>query len=273
MLNLATLLRLERPLAILDFETTGLDPEKDRIIQIGITVHYMAREPIGWVSLINPGIPITNRGSHGITDADVADAPPFARVAPALAPKILNVDFGGYNTEFDVNFLRHEMRRAEVAWEWTGYIIDSYSIYRQKLPHSLTNAYCEFGGPNGEPLPPGSTLEGAHDAGKDVAATEIVLRGQLLRFPDLPRTVKDLSEYCFPKRPGAIDRKGMIIWHEGEACVTFGKYGRNSPYPLKKIERSYLQWCAGEGSNLPADVKEILKGAAIGVYPVKEPAE
>jgi len=270
LVNLAQFLTLDRPLAVLDLETTGFDTEQDRIIQIAITIHYPHREPIQWASLVNPGTPILNVNAHGITDSAVHDSPTFDRIAPALAPKMTNVDIMGYNVEFDIGFMRAGMKRTGVTWEWNGHIIDPLSIYRQRKPMTLSNAYQEFGGEDGQPLPEGSKLEGAHDAGIDVGAAEIVLRGQLLRWKDLPRTVPELAAYCFPRKANALDKKGTIIWHENKVCIAFGKHGKNGPKPLEdvvRMDRRYLEWVLSD--NFPPDTKEIIAAALMGQYPTR----
>lgn len=271
MVNLAQYLTLERPLAVVDLETTGFDSKMDRICQISITIHYTHRDPIHWESLINPERPITNhKESHGITDEAVQGKPTFAQVAPALAPKIMNVDICGYNVDFDIGFLRAEMARAGVSWPWKGHTIDSYVIYKKKKPHNLTNAYLEYGGEDGNPLPPGSRLDGAHNAEIDVAATEVVMRGQILRHSDLPKTIPELSAWCFPQKsnPNRIDENAKFVWNEqGEPCIAFGKYARNGPCPMRQVGRDYWKFIAD--NDFPADVKQIAALALTGVYPVK----
>lgn len=269
-MNLANYLTLERPLAVLDLETTGFDAEKERIVQIALTIHYPHRDPIQWMSLVNPGIPIRNASeSHGITDEAVKDSPSFLQIAPALAPKILHVDIAGYNVDFDITFLRAEMRRSGVTWEWSGCVIDAYRIYKRKKPHNLTNAYLEYGGDNGEPLPPGHILDGAHNAGVDVQATEMALRGQLLRHSDLPRNVKELELWCFPQKPNAIDRAGKFLWVNDVACITFGKHAKNGPRPMKEVPRDYFDYIANPINGFPPDMREIAAAAAAGKFPVK----
>lgn len=280
------ILTLTRPLAVLDFETTGLNPEIDRVIQIGLTIHYPHRDPISWTSLIDPEIPILN-DQHGITDAMIRACskcrltknehplelcqefrpnPTFKQLAPALAPRITDVDIAGYNVTFDVDFMRAEMKRAGVNWAWDGHIVDAYQIYKAKKGHTLTNAYQEFGGEDGSPLPEGTTFENAHDAGADVSATEIVLRGQLLRFTNLPRTVEELSAFCFPKNKNAVDKQGKFVWIGDEAAFNFGKWrGRTLRDPAV---RGYLKWMATTGDFSP-EVKEICEDAVAGRFPTK----
>lgn len=258
------ILLLERPLAILDCETTGLSPEVDRIIQIAITIHYPDKDPIPWASLINPGIPIANHEHHGITDEHVKDAPSFQEHAEGLANYILASDIGGYNVLFDIGFLKAEMKRAGIAFEWKGHVIDPLLIYKIKRGHTLSNAYLEYGGENGEPI--NTPFEDAHDASADVRATEIVLRGQLLRHTNLPRTVAELAGFCFPRNENSIDETGKFIWVNGEAAFNFGKW-RGKLLKDRQV-RGYLGWIANVGE-FSEEVKEIAQDALDGVFPEK----
>lgn len=255
MLN--SILQLERPLAVLDLESTGVNVDQDRIVQIAITIHYPHRDPIAWTTLINPERPIPNSHVHGVKDDDVVDHPRFVQVAPALAPKLLKADIAGYNVTFDVNLLRAEMRRANVEWNWEGHMIDAYQIFRMKVGHTLTNAYKRFVDPAGFP--------DAHDAGKDVAATEKVLHAQLREFTDLPRTVKALSEVCFPKPQDAVDGSGKFVWREGSVVCNFGKH---KGVKLENMPRAYLTWMFETG-DFRDDVKTLVQNALQGGYPTK----
>lgn len=74
-----------RGFAVLDLETTGLDPAC-RVVEIAVVRldrHGAPRD--AWQSLVNPGIPIPNAAVHGIDNARVAEAPSFARIAASLA--------------------------------------------------------------------------------------------------------------------------------------------------------------------------------------------
>lgn len=253
------ILQLTRPLVIFDLETTGLNPEVDRIVQIAVTIHYVEKDPIAWSSLVNPETPIMNTGNHQITDSMVADAPLFKIIAPALAPRLLNVDLMGYNIkDFDLKFLQVEMKRAEVDWPWNGFIIDPLHIFRIRRGHTLENAYRTYVDPKG--------FTGAHNARVDVAATEAVLIGQLTQYEDLPRTVKELSSFCFPIPENALDRGGKLVWVGNDIAFNFGKWrGRL----LKDPEvRSYLYWIAQKG-DFSDEIKEIVQNVLDGDYPTK----
>ena len=72
-------LKLDRPLAVLDLETTGTAPEIDRIIEIAILLVYPDGKEIEYCRRVNPEIAIPPEATnvHGIRDEDVKNQPPF----------------------------------------------------------------------------------------------------------------------------------------------------------------------------------------------------
>ena len=98
---------------VVDVETTGLDPESNRIIQIALIRTDAFANPLGyWTSFVNPEIPIMNGEIHGITATDVEDAPTFAVLVDTIADKIKGQVLVGHNLVFDVSFLTSEFARA-----------------------------------------------------------------------------------------------------------------------------------------------------------------
>ncbi len=92
----------------LDLETTGLNPEKDAIIEVG-AVKYRDGEPVEEFStLINPGRPIPYEITliTGITDRDVSAAPSFDRIVGPLMRFVGQHPVVGHNIGFDLGFLR-----------------------------------------------------------------------------------------------------------------------------------------------------------------------
>jgi DNA polymerase-3 subunit epsilon len=73
---------LEKPLAVIDLETTGTDPQTDRIVEIGILKVTLDGRRSRLVQRLNPGIAIPPSATniHGITDEDVANEPRFAEM-------------------------------------------------------------------------------------------------------------------------------------------------------------------------------------------------
>src|SRR5438270_14068809 len=78
---------LDRPLAVLDLETTGVDPKLDRIIEVSVLKLLPGGGHDHRTRRVNPGVPIPPEATavHGITDDDVADSPTFRAIAPSFS--------------------------------------------------------------------------------------------------------------------------------------------------------------------------------------------
>lgn len=76
-------LKLERPLAVFDIESTGIMPQRDRIVEIAVLKIFPDGRSQNTVRRLNPEMPIPPGATavHGITDADVADCPTFLLIA------------------------------------------------------------------------------------------------------------------------------------------------------------------------------------------------
>jgi len=98
----------EHPLAIVDLETTGADPNRDRITEVAILRIDGGRLVERWSSLIDPERPIPPRIQEvtGISDAMVAHAPNFRALADEIAERLADAVFVAHNARFDFNFLR-----------------------------------------------------------------------------------------------------------------------------------------------------------------------
>lgn len=243
------LLKLERPLAFFDLETTGIRMGKDRIVQIGVVRLNADGSRESWQTLVNPGMPIPPEATavHGITDADVADAPVLEEVAAALLEQLDGCDLSGFNLlRFDIPFLTEELFRVGVNWDSSrARVIDVQRIYHQMEPRNLSAAlkfYC------------GRTHEGAHDALADVEATADVLLAQLERYSDLPQDVDQLG-HLSGDRNRPPDAAGKLQFDaDGNIGLSFGKYkgwtlenvGRNDP--------GYLQWLMTKAELPPSTI-------------------
>jgi len=97
----------------LDLETTGLDAKTDRIIEIGAVVFRTGKPAEEFSTFINPGvaIPALITRLTGIRQDDIAGAPQFADVAEKLLGFLGALPLCGHQIEFDINFLKEELRR------------------------------------------------------------------------------------------------------------------------------------------------------------------
>jgi predicted DnaQ family exonuclease/DinG family helicase len=92
----------------LDLETTGLDPERDAIIEIG-AVKFQADEVLdAFSTFVNPGRPIPHPITEltGIQDQDVAEAPNLHSVLPRLSHFVGERPIIGHSVQFDMAFIR-----------------------------------------------------------------------------------------------------------------------------------------------------------------------
>ncbi|MGB9669274.1 MAG: exonuclease domain-containing protein, partial [Anaerolineales bacterium] len=95
-------------LVALDIETTGLDPEKDRIIEIGAIRFNNNRIEKEFHTLINPGRPLPPFITQltGITDQMLVKAPSIQKILPELKDFIGYDAILGHSIKFDLSFLK-----------------------------------------------------------------------------------------------------------------------------------------------------------------------
>lgn len=91
----------------LDIETTGLDPERDSIIEIG-AVKFRGQEILDtWSSLVNPHrpLPYNIQRLTGIRPEEVDSAPPLSSLLGSLSHFVGHHLLVGHNIAFDLAFL------------------------------------------------------------------------------------------------------------------------------------------------------------------------
>jgi DNA polymerase III subunit epsilon len=253
-------LKLDRPLAVFDIESTGTNRRADRIIDLAIVKIWPDGHSEAHTFRVNPQMPIPPDSTeiHGITDADVKDAPPFAQMARRVAEVLQDCDLAGFNISgFDVPVLCEEFARAGVPFDTDSRrILDAQRIFHKKVPRDLPAAlsyYC------------GEMHLAAHDAMEDVAATLRVIEGQMQRYPDLPRDMDGLDAFCNPRDPKWVDRTGKLKWTDGEAVINFGKKQGQKLRDVARDEPSFLQWMLK--SDFPRDTLDLVQGALKGKFP------
>jgi len=94
-------------IAALDIETTGLNPQKDKIIEIGVRLFDGTRIEDEWTSLINPRchIPEFITDLTGISNEMVHNAPDIQDVLDDLTTLVGTIPILGHNIRFDLSFL------------------------------------------------------------------------------------------------------------------------------------------------------------------------
>ena len=175
-------LNLKRPIVFLDLETTGVDPSKDRIVEISLVKVMPDGSEEVKTRRLNPQMHIPEAASaiHHIYDKDVADCPTFSMIAKSLWSYLEGCDLGGYNiTKFDIPMLTREFSRAGLTFTTANRrIIDAYNIFCRMEPRNLSAAYKFFCGKD---------MKDAHSAEADTLATVEIFEGEIKRYSQMAR--------------------------------------------------------------------------------------
>jgi len=123
---------LTRIYVALDLETTGLDPLRDSILEIG-AVKFRGDEILDkFASLVNPGRPVPLKITEltGITSEMVQNAPSLWSVLPRFSAFVRDLPVVGHNIAFDLGFLR---RHQAVA---SNDALDTFELAGILMPHA-----------------------------------------------------------------------------------------------------------------------------------------
>lgn len=228
-------LQLKRPLAVIDLETTGINPGIDKIVEIAIVKIMPDESKQVKRKLLNPEMAISKASSdiHGITNEMVKDAPTFRQVANEIKQFLENCDIGGYNSnKFDIPVLVEEFLRIGIDFKFESRkLVDVQKIFYQMEPRTLSAAfkfYCN------------KELVNAHSAEADVMATWEVLDAQIERYPQLGNTIESILKVIGEEE--IVDFARRMIVQEGKIVFNFGKHKGKCVEEVFKIERSYYDW-------------------------------
>ncbi len=217
-------------LIALDIETTGSDPEKDRIIEVAAIRFNSRRVEAEWHSLINPAKPLPPAITllTGITDQMLVSAPPIQKVAQELNRFIGNSPIVGHSINFDLAFLN----RFGIAPH--NLLIDTYDIASVINPtssrYNLTALAQQYG----------ILVQGKHRALEDARTTRSLylrLYEELLKLPiRLLAEIVHLTEATdwggfWAFQSALKERTQEIVSPEASASLFNGPLFRN-PVPI-----------------------------------------
>lgn len=168
---------------VLDTETTGLNPNQDKIIEIAVQKYHDGQLVDTFVSFVNPERTIPSKITKltGIRQADVSCAPTFREIAPRLRSFIGDLPVVAHNAKFDAEFVAKACAMVGIGIQLN--YIDTVRLAKWCLPpqqdYKLETLIAQFG-----------LLDHAQDhrALSDVIATE------------------NLYMLCREKKSGYIDR-------------------------------------------------------------------
>lgn len=101
---------------LLDLETTGATPLRDRITEIALIRYEDGKEVSRWQTLVNPEVPISGfiQQLTGINNDMVAQAPTFRQIAGELLDYLKDTVLCAHNVRFDHGFLKNEFKRIGI---------------------------------------------------------------------------------------------------------------------------------------------------------------
>ena len=164
--------------AVVDVETSGLDPHRHRLLQVGVVLLDGNGTVIDrWSSLVRPRSRWLDRVGptqlHGITRRAVRSAPPAGEVLTRLAQSLDGAIFVAHNAPFDLAFLRAAAADANIHLPIDATLCTLQLSRRldpeRRLSHRLGEICQRYG----------IDLVRPHDALADADATAVVL-GHLL---------------------------------------------------------------------------------------------
>jgi DNA polymerase-3 subunit epsilon len=225
-------LRLERPLAVLDVEATGIDVATDRVMEVTVVRVGPDGGRAAFQSRVHPGIAIPPAATavHGIADRDVAGCPPFAAIADHLVDLLAGADLAGFGiARFDIPLLAAEFARAGREFPLAGRaVVDALAVYHRHERRDLAA---------GVKLYLGRDHVGAHSALADAEAALAVLDAQVARYR-LPRSPAELHALLVEVDVARRLRKTP----DGRIVLGFGKHAGRPLADVARADPSYLAW-------------------------------
>lgn len=173
---------------VLDTESTGGNPQEDRVTEVALIRFYKNAPPQRFVSLVNPQMPIPPFVSRltGIDQAMVAQAPTFAQLAPTLLPLLEGAVLIAHNSRFDKSLLQEEFARC-------GKALAVHSICTVKFSKRLY----------------------PHERRHSLAA---LLERHALAAPTLHRAMADVEALCAFLQT-SVEKVGMALWQRELAAL------------------------------------------------------
>lgn len=245
-------LKLQKPLAFFDLETTGINPQEDRIIEISIITALPDGTTRTYTKKVKPeiAVPIESSMIHGIYDKDLKDEPSFEELADDILAEFADSDLAGYNViKFDLPLLLAELHRVKKEFDISERrLVDAQKIFFMMEPRNLSAAYKFYCGEDIE------TLGGqAHSAETDTLATYHILNAQIKRYENVTQQDHDGKEFTPIQNDievlhrfstdKMVDLSGRFVMNDNnEPCFNFGKHkGKTIEWVLTR-EPGFYDW-------------------------------
>ena len=250
----------ELRLAVISVRATGFDPHRDRLIEVAVVMRACLMDDRTYRKIVDPGRPILAAATelHGLTDADVADAPAFPEIAPSLVRFLGAADLAGFGIhELAIPLLAAEFRRAGDQFNWSNRsVVDLRDVYLAHRPCDLRAAANDY---STAPLPdrPNALEE---------AESSLALIGAMLSAHDeIPADVDGLAGY-----PDRRDRAGLFRMKSGSPPVFAGGPHRGrTAAEVALCDPDYLKALLGPGRIFDGEM--FVEDALAGLHSIPPP--
>ncbi|SCA62774.1 Uncharacterized protein SCG7109_AD_00250 [Chlamydiales bacterium SCGC AG-110-M15] len=205
----------------LDCESTGLDTDKDRVIEIAAVKFTLEKHLDQTESLVDPQmvIPEESIAIHHITDKMVQGKPLIKELLPDFLEFVGRHTIMGHGIQYDIDILTSEAKRHNIPCKLkSNLIIDTLRLarlYGDSPINSLEALRKHFN----------VLAEGAHRAMNDVIVNIEVFKRLIEKF----KTTKQL----FDRLAKPIAMRAMPL-------------GKHKGRPFRDIPLQYLQWAANK---------------------------
>lgn len=204
-----------------DCETTGLDPEKDHIIEVAVSTFTLGKTIEEYETLVDPKreIPESSIEIHHISQDMVEGQPTIDEVLPRVLKMIGRHIIIGHGVQFDIDILAAEAKRHNVPCTISNnQVIDTLRLARL-YGDSPSNALERLG------IHFNVDSEGHHRAMNDVRVNIEVFKHLSKKFRNIAAIFKALSKPILLKKMPLGKHKGR---------------------PFRDIPIQYLRWAANK---------------------------
>ncbi len=219
-----SLMQIPASYTMIDTETTGLDPQYDKIIEMAAIKIRDGKEVARYETLVNPEQPIDDfiTDLTGITNEELSTAPVAGDCLPDFVDFIGEDIVVGHNVHFDINFIYDALLACGYAPIKNDFV-DTLRLSRRVRPDLEHHRLCDMAAAYGVPQPVAhrsladcQTAIGVLDAlAADAAAREIDLQARKKHYGASASKVSDIVAHEGCERPDSP--------LYGKVCVFTGK--------------------------------------------------
>jgi DNA polymerase-3 subunit epsilon len=142
-------LLLKQDLVFVDLETTGFDPLRDRVVEVGVVRISGGVVKDTYNTLVNPNIgtiPNSVERITGIKPAELSKAPKFSDIKDDLFSMLRNAIFVAHNVDFDYGFVESEFDRHGMSYSSARFCTVKLSreLYPDFISHNLDSISQRF---------------------------------------------------------------------------------------------------------------------------------